>query len=223
MPAAITELRPRLWRWELPHPEWTPEEAADGGWDEVVASYALVGRGDDFLLIDPLVPEAADADGFWTTLDRQAEQHGPPAVLVTIFWHARSARRILARYAGASVWAHEPAAELVAERTPVGETFRVGQTLPGGAVAYDAGRALEVVFWLPSHHAVAVGDVLLGDAPAAARLCPASWLGGGKTQADVRSVLQPLLELPVELVLLTHGDAIEADARGALARALAGA
>jgi hypothetical protein len=36
-------------------------------------------------------------------------------------------------------------------------------------------------------------------------------------------VLQPLLELPVELVLLTHGHAIEADARGALARALAGA
>jgi glyoxylase-like metal-dependent hydrolase (beta-lactamase superfamily II) len=180
-----------------------------------------VAAGDDFVLIDPLAPAAAaDAAGFWTALDRDVQRHGPPAVLLTIFWHARSAREILARYEGASVWAHEPAAQLVSERTPVTETFRVGETLPGGARAIDAGRAFEVVFWLPSHRAVAVGDVLLGDGPGSARLCPASWLGGGKTPAHLRAVLRPLLELPLELVLLTHGDAIEDDATGALAHAL---
>jgi glyoxylase-like metal-dependent hydrolase (beta-lactamase superfamily II) len=217
----IAELRAGLWRWELAHPEWTPEEGGEDGWDEVVASYAVVADG-DFVLIDPLAPaEDAHAESFWPALDRHVERHGPPAVLLTIFWHARSAREILARYDGASVWAHEPAAELVSERTPVTETFRVGARLPGGIEAHDAGRAFEVVFWLPSHRAVTVGDVLLGAGPGAVRLCPASWLGGGKTQADLRAALRPLLELPVELVLPTHGDTIEHDAIGALERALA--
>jgi hypothetical protein len=36
----------------------------------------------------------------------------------------------------------------------------------------------------------------------------------------VRAALQPLLELPVERILLTHGEPVLAGARGALARAL---
>jgi hypothetical protein len=214
------ELRPRLWRWELPHPEWSPEEAEGGGWEQVVASYALV-AGHDFVLIDPLAPADGEAaDAFWRALDDDVAAHGPPSILVTIFWHARSSRSILTRYEGAAVWAHEPAAELVAERTAVTHTFEVGDSLPGGIVPYDAGRAFEVLFWVPSHRALVAGDVLLGAGPGAARLCPAAWLGGGKTLADVAAALAPARELPVDLLLLTHGDAIDADARGALARAL---
>jgi hypothetical protein len=219
--AVFRELRPQLWRWELPHPEWTPEEGGEDGWAEVVASYAMFAR-DDFVLIDPLAPTAgSEADEFWKALDDDVDHHGAPSVLLTIFWHARSARAIADRYEGASVWAHEPAAGLVSERVPVTETFRVGDILPGGLEASDAGRALEVLFWIPAHRALAAGDVLLGDGPGAARLCPQSWLGGGKTHDDLRAALRPLLELPVELVLLTHGDPIEHDARGALQRALA--
>jgi hypothetical protein len=110
----------------------------------------------------------------------------------------------------------------VSERTPLTGTFRPGETLAGGVVPHDAGRGGESVFWLPSHRALVAGDVLLGAGPGEARICPVSWLGGGRTVDDVRTALQPLLGLPVELLLLTHGDAIADGAHGALGRALAG-
>jgi glyoxylase-like metal-dependent hydrolase (beta-lactamase superfamily II) len=215
------ELRPGLWRWELPHPEWTPKDAEDDGWEQVVASYA-VETPDAYLLIDPLAPPAGspEAERFWSALDRDVDRRGPPAVLLTIFWHARSAAEILERYPGAAVWVHEPAADLVAERTRFTHTFRPGQELPGGATGYDAGRAYEVVFWLPSHAALVAGDVLLGAPDGATRLCPSSWTRD-KTADDLRTALEPLLQLPVELLLLTHGDAIMDDAREALGQALA--
>ena len=63
---------------------------------------------------------------------------------------------------------------------------------------------------MPSERAVVVGDVLLGagakprptDEPL--RLCPERWLGA-KTHDDLRASLRPLLELPVERVLVSHG------------------
>jgi hypothetical protein len=218
----FTEVRQHLWRWELPHPDWAPEEAEDGGWEETVASYAALADG-QVLLLDPLAPPhgSAEAERFWRALDDDVEHHGSPAVLVTIFWHARSAREVSQRYDGATVWVHEPAHAPVAERTPVTDTFRLGDDLPGGAVAYDGGREGEVLYWLPSHRALVAGDALLGAGPGAARVCPTHWIGDGHTRDDVRRSLQPLLELPVDLLLLTHGDAIADDARGALERALA--
>jgi hypothetical protein len=215
------QVRPRLWRWEVTHPEWTPEEGADGGWDPVVASYAAV-ADDTLILVDPLAPPDGtdEARRFWAALDDDVEHHGQPATLLTIFWHARSTGAVLARYSAASVWAYGPAATLVGERTRYTDTFVAGQQLPGGAVPYDAGQALEVVFWLPSHRALVAGDVLLGAGAGAARLCPESWLGEGKTHEDVRAALRPILDLPVELLLLTHGEVIAEDARGALERAL---
>ena len=213
----VQRLREHLWRWELPHPEWTPEEAEDGGWDQNVASYAAL-ADDRFLLFDPLVPQAgAEAERFWHALDGDVEHHGPPAILLTIFWHTRSTAAIRDRYEGSSVWVHEPAAHRVPERT---HTFAVEDTLPGGVVAFETGRASrEVVFWLPHQRALVVGDVLLGAGRGGVRMCPPSWLHG--TTADaVRAALAPVLDLPVDLVLLTHGDAVEGDPRAALARAL---
>jgi glyoxylase-like metal-dependent hydrolase (beta-lactamase superfamily II) len=136
-------------------------------------------------------------------------------------WHTRSTPAILGRYPGSSVWVHETIADRFAERTPFTDTFRAGDKLPGGILAFETTRASrEVVLWLPSHRALVVGDVLLGAGDGGARLCPPSWLHG--TTADaVRTALRPVLDLPVELLLLTHGDAIESDARGALERALA--
>src|SRR5215211_4128253 len=54
----VVELRPRLWRWALPHPEWEPADAEGGeGWQQEVASYALVAE-DELVVFDPLVPPA---------------------------------------------------------------------------------------------------------------------------------------------------------------------
>ena len=220
----LQEVRPRLWRWALPHPEWTPEDLEDDGWEQIVASYAVI-TPHAFLLVDPLLPPpgSEDAERFWRALDRDFEHHGPPAILLTIFWHVRSSADIVERYPGASVWAHEPAVHRIAERTPVSRTrtFRVGETLPGGAVPYDAGRpSHEVLLWLPSHRALAAGDVLLGAPGGRARLCPPSW-SQNKTPEQLAEWLSPLLELPVEVLLLMHGEAIVDDGRGALERALA--
>ena len=45
----MRELRPGLWHWEAPHPEWEPGEP----WDRVVSSYAI-DDGERLLLFDPL-------------------------------------------------------------------------------------------------------------------------------------------------------------------------
>ena len=218
----IAELRPGLYRWELSHPEWVPRDAERGGWEEVVASYAFEGA-DGLVLIDPLAPPegSSEAEAFWAWVDDRIQQLGAPALLLTVFWHARSAQAFLDRYPGASAWAYEAARELVSERTQVTHGFRPGDELPGGAVAYHSGRALEVALWVPSFGALVAGDVLLGAENAGARLCPERWLGDGRSYDDVRQAFAPLLELPIELLLLTHGEAVADDARGTLERALA--
>jgi hypothetical protein len=58
----------------------------------------------------------------------------------------------------------------------------------------------ERVLWLAEHGALVFGDSLPGGP------VPDDWLPEGQTRADYRSWLLPLLALPVELVLPTHGD-----------------
>ena len=83
----------------------------------------------------------------------------------------------------------------------------------------------EVVCWLPEHRAVVAGDVLLGAGakPRATReplrLCPEGWLGNA-THEDLRETLRPLLELPVERVLVSHGEPVLRGGRRALERVL---
>jgi len=143
-------------------------------------------------------------------------------VLVTVYWHGRSTEE-----AGAKrVWASTRSAQPLRNRgIGVTDVFRAGDELPGGIQAFQTPRAAEVVYWLPKQRALAVGDVLLGagakprptDAPL--RLCPERWLGKG-THEDLRASLRPLLELPVERVLVSHGRPLLSDGREALAAAL---
>src|SRR5919204_4391626 len=51
--AAMNELRPGVWHWQSPHPDWDEEQ----WWPELVSSYGIE-FGDEFLLFDPLsVPD----------------------------------------------------------------------------------------------------------------------------------------------------------------------
>src|SRR5262245_40004951 len=105
----IEQIRPHLWHWATPHPEWTPGNRGKSGlgWDELVSSYALV-ADDTFVLIDPQVPtDESDAAELWKALDADVEHHGPPAILITIRWHVRSAPEIAGRYEGTTIWAPE--------------------------------------------------------------------------------------------------------------------
>ncbi|HKP17989.1 MAG TPA: MBL fold metallo-hydrolase [Gaiellaceae bacterium] len=210
----MEELLSGVYRWELPHPEWTPEDAEGGlGWEEAVASY-LVETEDGPVLVDPLVGEEhRDA------LDRVLDGR-PPHVLITILWHTRSAPAIADRYPGTVVWAHEPAADLIRERGAEPRLFLPGGPLPGAIEAIDVGRAFEVAYFLRDRRALIVGDVLLGTPDGRARLFPPSWLLGDYDA--VRTGLRASLgRLPVDHLLLTHGAAVLDNGGAAVAEALA--
>jgi glyoxylase-like metal-dependent hydrolase (beta-lactamase superfamily II) len=168
-----------------------------------VSSYAYV-ADDALVLIDPL---AAPSE-----LDHERAGR-PTAVLLTCEWHARGTAD-LAR-GGAAVFA--PAFQIDRIGTPA-TPYEKAAALPGGLEAHVPGIPEEAALWIPEHHALAVGDVLLGR-PEGVRVQPDSWLGGDVSPERFRAGLRPLLELPVELLLLTHGGPV-ADGRAALAAAL---
>lgn len=214
----VTEIRPRLWRWTATHPDWTPEEGGEDWGEPEVASYALV-EDDALVLIDPLVP-GDDEERFWRALDDDVHHHGPPQIVLTVFWHARSSQSILDRYEGARVLAPAAKAEEAIERVPSVELYELGDTLPGGVEAKGTIHRGEAVLWIPAHRALAAGDMLLGTRDGGVRVCPDSWVGPGVTGKQLRDGLRPLLELPVELLLLTHGAVVTEDPLAQLDAAL---
>jgi glyoxylase-like metal-dependent hydrolase (beta-lactamase superfamily II) len=201
------ELRPGLWRWSAHHEEWKQE----------VAAVAIVSEA-ELILIDPLLvgnqgQQLEDALG-----ERQLH------VLLTIHWHARSAGEIASRFSGARVWAHSRNRAAVARRTPVTDVFHLGDELPAGLVALEARPRSEVLFWEPRSRALIVGDALLGDGEKGEGLhtCPGWWLPESASLDDLRASLQPALDLPVELVLTSHGAPVLNEARKELAAVVGG-
>ncbi len=146
---------------------------------------------------------------FFDPIDPPAELGAPAHVLVTVFFHARSAGTL-----GARVWAPTSLVKRLKNRgVEVTDPFDVGDELPGGIQAFGTGRSGEVLYWLPEQKALVVGDVLLGSP---FRLCPKSWLGQA-TVDDLRAALRPLLELPIEQIFVGHGDPVLSGGRDALA------
>jgi glyoxylase-like metal-dependent hydrolase (beta-lactamase superfamily II) len=200
----LRELRPGLWRWVTFHPEWRQD----------VGSIAYEG-GNDLVLIDPLL----ESD---KALDRLVERVGKPvSVLVTVYWHTRSAD-LVARRHGALVLAPSGGKAAVRRRAPTTESFRIGDPLPGSVEAFPTVRGSEVVYWIPEHRALVPGDVLLGAQESRGlRLCPQGWLPSGKTQPQLARSLRPLLDLPVARVLVSHGDPVLRGGHAALEQVLA--
>ncbi|HUK93437.1 MAG TPA: hypothetical protein VLU96_00120 [Gaiellaceae bacterium] len=199
----IEQIAPHLWWWTAPHPDWTPEAFTDGkGWQQRVSSYALVEAG-AFVLFDPLVPQGEEAE-FWAAVDGDVEHHGPPSILLTVFWHARSAQEVLDRYEGATLWAHEPAAEPIGERARFTDTFTDGDVLPGDVEAVSMHHMDEAAFWLPSHRSLVLGDSVIGY-DGLVELSPASWLREGESTAEQRASVEGALAHGPERLLLTHG------------------
>ncbi|GIU95511.1 MAG: hypothetical protein KatS3mg012_1968 [Gaiellaceae bacterium] len=205
----VSRIDSGLWRWTAYHEEWK---------EDVGSVYCETPDG--VVLIDPLVP-ADEPDRFWRALDRDVERTGGAVhVLVTVFWHTRSAAAMVERYR-ARVWAPSRGKQAIARRAGVvTDVYRPGDRLPGGVEARPSGRAAEVVFWLPAHAALVPGDALLGTDDGGIRLCPASWLPAGTTPGDLARALRPLLDLPVERILVSHGESVLSGAREALAAAL---
>jgi glyoxylase-like metal-dependent hydrolase (beta-lactamase superfamily II) len=200
----LRELRPGLWRWTAFHPEWR----------EDVGSVAYE-AADELVLVDPQLGSDDGLDELVAAVGKQL------AVLVTVFWHTRSAD-VLARRHGARVLAPSGGKAAVRRRAPSAEPFRPGDVLPGGVAAIPTARANEVVYWIPEHRAVVPGDVLLGAKDSGLRMCPRSWLPERRTLEELAASLRPLLDLPVTRVLVSHGEPVLRNGRAALERALAG-
>jgi glyoxylase-like metal-dependent hydrolase (beta-lactamase superfamily II) len=202
------ELRPGLWRWTAHHEQWKKDVAA-----------VAVATESELVLIDPLL-----VGDQWNQLERglgDRQLH----VLLTIHWHARSAGEIAARFDGAQIWANSRNRAAVARRSPVTDVFRVGDELPAGLVALEARPRSEVLFWHPDSRALIVGDALLGDGENGSGLhtCPGWWLPESTDLPALRQSLRPALDLPVELVLPSHGAPVLSGAKQALAGVASGA
>ena len=193
----VDVVAPRLRRWTAWHEEW----------HEPVGSVA-VETDLELVLIDPLDPPRGLAR--------------PDHVLLTVYWHIRSAPELTAD----EVWSSRRGARPLQNRgVKVTRTIE-DDVLPGGIRAFPTARSSEVVYWLPDQKALVIGDVLLGagakphpnDEPL--RLCPEAWLGKA-THDDLRESLQPLLDLPAQRVLVSHGEPVLRGGKKALERVLA--
>jgi hypothetical protein len=212
----MDELTEGLWRWTARHPEWHP-----GRWGAEVACFAL-DAGDALLLVDPLVPD--DDVAVLDRLDRLARK--PVAILITIPYHTRSAERLWMRYRaqGCTIHGHRAVANRLSDTSGF-TPLEPGAAVVGGARAFAIGkpRRHEMPIHLPSHRALAFGDALVTIPGGELRI----WHYDRVDDARARwyrerfaPTFEPLLELDLERVLVTHGEPILRDGSAALAAAL---
>jgi hypothetical protein len=228
----LTTIRPGLYRWTAPHPDYEPDPEPDSpaDWPEHVGCVAYEAR-DALVLIDPLVPDA-----LWPALDRLADK-APLAVPPSGSWASpsiRLKRPVETPDSGAqavsrrvvvltTIAFHRRSRDAVAERYSA-STSRAKENLPQGVETLPIPRAGETMIWIPEHAALVPGDRILGGRGGGLRVCPDSWLRylpSGITGEELREALRPLLRLPIELVLVSHGEPVLSGGRDALERALA--
>jgi glyoxylase-like metal-dependent hydrolase (beta-lactamase superfamily II) len=187
----LRDVAPGLWLWRLEHPDWRP----DSGWEPLVTS-TCVESGGEVALLDPLAPPE-DAVEIWERLDAR-----PPSLVVVLKPdHVRDvdvfARRYGARAFGPHLFfPHDvPETEL--------EGIDPGSELPGGLVAlYDGRGRNETPLWLPEQRALVFADGLT--APGGElRVWATAW-----HEERALPALRALLELPFELVIVSHGEPV---------------
>jgi hypothetical protein len=156
------------------------------------------------VLFDPLLP-THERDAFLEWLDERVAGL-PVSILTTIRWHRRDRDELAARYRANSA--------------------RAWNRVPAGVEPKPLHRAGEILFWLPGALTLVAGDRLIGaeggEAGRELRVCPESWLEGvSADRVEVAGFMRQLLELPIERVLVSHGQPVLRGGHGALARAIA--
>jgi hypothetical protein len=195
------EIAPGLLRWIAPHPDWDPQATpgSPGDWDQIVGS-VLYELSDTVVLIDPLLPSNGRAR-FLGWLDERIDRR-PVSILTTIRWHRRDRAELAERYRA---------------NTPRGWNM-----VPAGIEQRPLRSGGETLFWLPTVATLVAGDRLVGVAGSGLRVCPQSWLAQVRVnRVGLAGLMRSLLELPIERVLVSHGEPVLHDGRAALARAIA--
>ena len=180
--------------WFSPHPDWEPGE----NWAEEVPVVRYE-TDEEVVLIDPFLPK-----------DGGFDPHGKPVrVLLTQPAHYRGTADFVERY-GASVWVPPQA---VWRKRPNPATTN---ELPRGVEAIELdGEPQQVVFFIREHATLVTGDVLSGT--------------GGRfhvfvDEADAERLLpslDALGDLPIERVIIPHGEAILTDGAARIRAAVA--
>jgi glyoxylase-like metal-dependent hydrolase (beta-lactamase superfamily II) len=170
--------------WMSPHPDWEPGE----DWPEEVPVVRYE-TDEEVVLIDPFLPPDDDFD-----------PNGKPVrVLLTQGAHYRGTAEFVERY-GASVWTPPRAAW---RKIPNPATT---SELPREVEAIELdGEPQQVVFLIREHATLVTGDVLAGR--------------GGRIRIFVDEAdpelllpsLAALAELPIERVIIPHGDLVLSD------------
>ncbi len=180
--------------WFAPHPAWEPDE----DWPQEVP-VVLYETDDEVALIDPFLPP-----------DGAFDPHGKSVrVLLTQPAHHRGTADFVERYA-ASVWG-PPKAVWRKRPSPV-----TTNELPDGVEAVELdGEPQQVVFFIREHATLVSGDVLSGT--------------GGRLhvfvdEADrerLLAALDAVAELPIEQVIIPHGELILRDGAARIRAAVA--
>ena len=184
-----------LWRWTAVHPRW--EHWPDHERESPEVGCVYYEAEDATVLVDPLVP-AREEDDFFRHLDADVERRGQPVViLLTAEWHRRSADELAARYRA-----------------------RIGGALPAGVeeIPIEGADERQVAYFIRPHAALVTceifgvdvdGELYVGRSPALER------------PDELEASLVRIMELPIERLLVSHGEPVLVDAKARMAEALA--
>ena len=195
-------VKPGVWHWQAPHPEWTAPE----GWTATDVSSYAIDDGQRLLLFDPL---AMPDDIARLASNRE------PVIVLTCPWHRRDAPALAEQHG----WpVHVPPPDPADPDPVAGGVFREGERLPVGVSAYLGMEPNDLLLWVDGHRALVAGDTLVDRGEGL--VFPLEWAdrGTGEPPDKIQKRLRQLLDLPIEVVLPKHGAPAD---RPALERALA--
>lgn len=191
----VLRLAEGLWRWTAPHPNWENWPGREHEPREVGCVYFEA--EDATVLIDPLVP-TGEEEFFFRHLDADVERRGRPVVvLLTAEWHRRSADELARRY-----------------------DARIGGAPPAGidGIPIEGADERQVAYFIRPHAALVVCEVFAVDIHGELRVCASPALA---RPDELAASLDRLMELPVERLLVSHGEPVLEDAKARMAEALA--
>jgi len=184
-----------LWRWTAEHPNWENWPGHEREAREVGCVYYEA--DDATVLVDPLVP-AGEEDGFFRHLDADVERRELPVViLLTAEWHRRSADEVAARY-----------------------DARIGDKLPEGVeeVAIEGTDERQVAYFIRPHAALVVAEIFGVDIDGDLYVAPSPALA---RPDELEASLDRIMELPIERLLVSHGEPVLEDAKTRMEEVLA--
>jgi glyoxylase-like metal-dependent hydrolase (beta-lactamase superfamily II) len=189
----VQQLADGLWRWTARH----PNAANWPDWGPPVppeVGCVYYEAPDTVVLFDPLLP-AGEEEEFLAYLDRDVERLGRPvSILLTAAWHERSSAALRERY-------------------------RADDRVPETVEAYPIEGAPEeqLAYFIRPHRTLVVAEIFVGDGRGGLALAPSPAL---EDRAALDRSLRAIAELPVELVLVSHGEPVLEDGRRAIELAL---